>query len=99
MNYRADAYGRYHGTVKTTNVVVSGTGVTLLPPNPQEDRRDFIIYNGSTATIYVGGSNVTAANGLPVASGTSFSVPAGRANIYAVTAAGTAPAVRVMEIS
>ncbi len=98
VNILEDAYGRYHGTVKTTNVVISGTR-SLLPLDPLDDRRDFVIYNASTATIYVGGADVTAANGIPVVSGTIFSAPLGRASVYAVTVAGTANAVRVMEIS
>jgi hypothetical protein len=95
-----ETYGRYHGTLKTTDVTVSGTTPTLLPPTVLADRRDFLLVNTSSSTIYVGGPTVTRHNGIPVTSGTVFSVPLGRAGLYAVTSASnvTVSGIRVMEI-
>lgn len=96
-----ELYGRAHGQIKTTDVTVSGTTPTLLPPDPIEDRRDFLLVNTSSHTVYVGGQDVTKYNGIPVTSGTVFSVPLGRAEVWAVSPATniTTSGIRVMEIS
>lgn len=55
-----------------------------------------VLVSSPSATIYVGGPNVTAANGIPVATDASLSVDlAGGDDLYAVASAGT-PTVRVM---
>lgn len=59
------------GVVKTTAVTVS-TSATLLPSSNLDNRRAIQVFNNSSNTIYVGGSDVTTANGIPVLSG-SFS--------------------------
>jgi hypothetical protein len=96
-----ELYGRAHGLVKTTDVTVSGTTPTLLPQDKLEDRRDFILINTSSSTIYVGGEDVTRFNGIPVVSGTVFSVPLGRADLWGVTSSTniTVSGIRVLEIS
>ena len=96
-----ELYGRAHGQVKTTDVTVSGTTATALPSDPLDDRRDFLVVNTSSDTIYVGGDDVSKFNGIPVASGIVFSVPLGRAELWAVTSAPhiTVSGIRVMEIA
>lgn len=89
--------GQLHGEIKTTVVTVSG-GPTLLPSDPSTDRKDFLLYNGSPDTVYVGGSDVTSTNGIPVSSDGSFSMQAGRVDVYA-TVSGSNQDVRVMEVS
>lgn len=60
--------------------------------------QDFIMYNNSAVTVYLGGSDVTTANGLPIAAGSwspgyTLSMADTR---YGIVASGTAD-VRVDE--
>ena len=89
--------GQLHGTAKTTVVTVSG-GPTLLPAARLADRKDFLVYNSSGVTVYLGGSTVTYDTGIPVPAGGSFALQAGRISIYAVVS-GTNQTVRVFEAS
>jgi hypothetical protein len=89
--------GQLHGNVKTQIVTVSG-GPTLLPPVPLANRKDFLVYNPGSETLYVGGSDVTISIGIPIPSGGSFGFQAGRAAVYATVSGANMP-VRVMEIS
>lgn len=89
--------GQLHGEVKTSVVTISG-GPTLVPAIRLHDRKDFLIYNDSGVTVYVGGSDVSISTGIPVANGGSFGFQAGRANVYA-TVSGTNQTIRLMEIS
>lgn len=88
------------GLVATTAVTVTTTP-TKLPGNAQANRRALVAYNNSAATtIYIGGSDVTSANGMVVPAGTaspSFDIGP-NVLVYAVTSSGTAD-VRVMEVS
>jgi len=94
-------YGKYTGTVRTTNMTVSGTAPTKLPATALTNRRDILVMNYSSTTLWVGGSDVTAANGITVVSGTVFSVPLGSAEVYGITTTAgiTTSNIRVMEIS
>lgn len=88
------------GFTKTTAATI-GTIATSLPGYGQLfNRRSVIIYNNSSNTIFIGGSDVTTSNGLPVAAGTfSPSIDAGyNLIIYGVAASGGNDA-RVLEIS
>lgn len=89
------------GFAKTTAVTV-GTGLTALPAYGQlNNRRSIIIFNNSAATtVYVGGSDVSSSNGLPVlAQAYSPAIDAGvNMIVYGVVASGSAD-VRVMEVS
>lgn len=97
---KEELYGRYHGTVKTQAVTVSGTFRTPLPLDQLAGRRDFIMINPSSNTIYIGGEDVSVANGIPVISGTVFSAPLGRAELYGITpAAGLTSVIKIMEIA
>ncbi len=97
----SSVYGKYEGTVRTSDITISGTFPTPLPASPLANRRDYIVMNISSHTIYVGGSTVTASNGIPVVSGTVFSAPLGGATLYGISPATniTTAGVRVMEIS
>jgi len=87
------------GYLKSTAVDVT-TSATALPTTPMELRRSLIIYNNSSKTIYLGGSDVTTSGGFPIAAGTySPPIDAGPILIvYAKVASGTAE-VRVLEAS
>ena len=88
------------GVFKTTAATV-GTTLTTLPTYGQLDaRRTLIVYNNSANTIYLGGSDVTVANGTPLLS-SSYSPPvdAGYNMILYGIAATSGNNVRVMEVS
>lgn len=89
------------GFAKSTQQTVGTTLVELPSYGQLFNRRSMIIFNNSAATtVYIGGSDVTSANGLPVL-GQSYS-PALDAGydmqIYGRTASSTAD-VRVFEVS
>jgi hypothetical protein len=87
------------GDFKTTAVTVTTTP-TALPTTPLENRRALIVYNNSSSTIYLGGSSVTASNGLPLEA-SSYSPPfdaGAKMTLYGIVNSGTAN-VRVLEIS
>jgi hypothetical protein len=90
-----------NGFFKTTPATVS-TSLTILPTyGVLANRRSMLIYNNSTTvTIFIGGSDVTANNGLPVPP-SSYGPPLDngtRTILYGITSGGSAD-VRVMEIS
>jgi len=88
------------GYAKTTAVTV-GTTLTKLPSYGQLfNRRAIVVYNNSSTTVYVGGSDLTSSNGLPItANSFSPTMDAGyNMVIYGITSSGSAD-VRVMELS
>lgn len=88
------------GLVATTAVTV-GTSPTRLPGTSQGNRRAFVAYNNSASTImYIGGSDVTTANGTPVPAGTATPALDIGPNVlvYGVVATGSVDC-RVMEVS
>ena len=88
------------GFVKTTASTVT-TSLTPLPSyGVLPGRRAIFVYNNSSNTIYIGGSDVTSANGMPVAVGThSPIIDAGVDMIvYGIAETGSNN-VRVMEVS
>jgi hypothetical protein len=89
--------GQVHGDIESTDVTVSG-GPTLLPEAPLTGRKLILIENGSGNDIYLGGSDVTIHDGVPLANGESLSLPVGRAALYATNAV-TASGVRILEIA
>lgn len=88
------------GFLKTTDNTV-GTTLTTLPQYGQLfNRRSVLIYNNSANTIYIGGSDLTTGNGLPVPS-SAYAPPVDAGYnlpIYAV-ASQNGNDVRVIEIS
>lgn len=84
-----------------SNAVTVTSSLTPLPSEILANRRSLVVYNNSDATtVFVGGSDVTATNGLPVKAG-NYS-PAFDASpsmvIYGITSSGSAN-VRVLELS
>lgn len=75
---------------RTVNV-----GTTATPLSSSDDSRAdswFEVLNptGSAATIYVGGADVTTANGRPVAAGQAQEMPVHRGDrVHAIVASGT----------
>ncbi len=87
------------GTAKS-NFVTVGTTPTPLPSTPLANRRSMIIFNNGTGTIYLGGSDVTSTNGLPVPASTDSPALDAAANmiIYGISSTGTND-VRILEVS
>ena len=90
-----------NGFIHTTAQTVSSTLATLPAYGVLDNRRTLQVYNNSsTVTVFIGGSDVTATNGLPVPP-KSYS-PAIDASpqtvLYGLTSSSTAN-VRVLEIS
>ena len=87
------------GFVKSRNITVA-TSATPLPDEVLSNRRSLVIYNNSSVTVFVGGSDVTTTNGMPVPA-SSYS-PALDASpnliLYGIISTGTAN-VRVLEAS
>ena len=94
-----ELFGRYHDTIRTQDITLSGTFRTPLPLEPLKGRRDFLLYNYSSTTVFIGGSNVSKHIGIPVTSGTIFTIPAGRVDVYGITGGTTASGIRIMEIA
>lgn len=88
------------GFVHTTSATVGTTAGTLPSYGQLFNRRSVIIYNNSANTIYIGGSDVTTSNGIPVpASSYSPILDAGyNMAIYGI-ASQAGNNVRVMEVS
>ncbi len=87
------------GTAKSRNITV-GTSATPLPDEVLASRRSLVIYNNSSQTLYVGGSDVTTTNGMPVpASSYSPAFDAGEKMVVYGIVASTTANVRTLEIS
>ena len=88
------------GIVKVTSATI-GTSLTQLPSYGQLPmRRSIIIFNNSSNTIYLGGSDVTTSTGVPVLTQSySPSIDAGYNMILYGIASQAGNDVRVMEIS
>lgn len=86
-----------HGPLVTSAVTVSG-GPTLLPPSSLKQRKDIIVFNDGPSIVYMGGSTVSEATGIPVESDASFSLTLGRGELFAtVSGNDTHSYVRIFE--
>ena len=86
--------------VKSRAVTVATTATRLDSTDETDDRSgsSIAVYNASSVTVYIGGSDVTTANGVPV-SASSWSPGidlGGNEALYGIVASGTA-AVNVLE--
>lgn len=89
------------GIVHTTAATVTNSLTPLPTYGVLPNRRSVIIYNNSSSnTVFIGGSDVSDTNGLPITANTfSPSIDAGiNMVVYGVTTSSTAD-VRVMEVS
>ena len=86
------------GLVKTTTMTVS-TSAVKLPTTNLTDRRSIQVYNNSSNILYIGGSDVTTVNGIPIPS-SSFSQALDlgyNTNLYGITTGSSN--IRVLEVS
>lgn len=77
------------------------TSATPLPTTPLEFRRALVIHNSGSSTVFLGGSIVTAATGLPLLAGEkiSFDIQNNQnVEVFAIVSTGTVE-VRIMELS
>jgi len=82
--------------IRASSVTV-GTTPTALPATALADRRYLLIYNNSSATIYVGHSTVTTGTGIPIIAKASLSLSLDAGVIlYGIEATGSRN-VRVLE--
>lgn len=88
------------GSIKSRSITVSASMPTPLPDEVLAFRRSMIIFNNSATTVYIGGSDVSSSNGLPILTQTySPALDAGQKMIlYGISASGPAN-VRVFEAS
>ncbi len=88
------------GSIKTTSATVGST-LTKLPTYGQLfSRRSVMVYNNSANTIYIGGSDVTSSNGMPVPANSYSPILDCGYNmiLYGIAATGSND-VRVIEIA
>ena len=84
------------GRVKAAKISVGTTAVELYISG--KSRRTISIKNNSSTVVYIGGKNVTAAQGYPLANRETMDVDlADEAHIYGITESGTAE-VRILEV-
>jgi hypothetical protein len=78
-------------------VTVANTATLVVAAN--QAKAGFLIANVGSATVYLGGSGVTTANGYPLDPGEKLASDGGteyEGNLYGIVASGT-NAVRVLE--
>lgn len=80
----------------TTTAVTCATTATAAPSSMLSSRTTVTFVNNSAVTIYIGGSAVTTANGIPLLPGASFTDDVSAAPYYCRVASGTAD-LRVLE--
>ena len=86
------------GVVLTTAVTI-GTVGTLIPASALANRKSLLGYNTGTATVYLGGTGVTASTGIPAGTGAfTPAIDLGTATLSGIgsTVGGT---IVVMEVS
>jgi len=87
---------RIGGKFKSSAVTVT-TAATALPTTPVSGRITQNIRNKGAQTLYIGGSDVTVANGFPIEPGEAYPVDVNEgAILYGIVASGTA-SVKVLE--
>lgn len=80
----------------TTTTVSCTTTATAAPASARSSRVTATFYNAGTATVYLGGSAVTTATGIPLLPGASFTDDIESTPYYCLTASGTVD-LRVLE--
>ncbi len=84
--------------VSSSAVALNASTPTALNA-PQSDPCSLLVHNADgSIVVYLGGSDVTTSNGVPLAAGVKQSVNnlAGGERLYAIAASGT-PSVRVLK--
>ncbi len=86
---------------KVLSTAVSvGDSATMIPASGLPGRHEMHLYNITESTLYIGGSGVTVANGLPVPSGLyePFHLfKLGSADLFGIFPSGVTGEVRILE--
>lgn len=86
------------GATKQNGVAVTvGTNPALLASNDSIRKAVIIANNASSGTLYIGNIGVTAANGIPIAAGTSFVDTISQDAWYGIASSGTLD-VRILSV-
>lgn len=85
------------GPLRSQQITVGSTA-QAIPASPYEYRRAIAIYNESTTSVvYIGGPDVTTANGFPLLPGEKFAIDASaKAIVYAITSSSIS--IRIIEV-
>lgn len=85
--------------IRSQAITVAGTAVPL-PANPLEYRRALVVHNNGSSTIYIGTSNVTASNGMPLLAGEKIAFDVvGTPNVTVYAISSSSVDVRILELS
>lgn len=80
-------------------ITVAGVAIPL-PSNPLEFRRALVVHNNGSSVIYLGASNVTTSNGLPLAAGEKIAFDIqGNPNVVVYAISASSVNVRIMELA
>lgn len=88
-----------NSNIKSSITLVDNVVATKIPTVPLAARKSMTLINEGANTIYIGGSTVTSANGVPIPAGGSIGIGVGPAvDVYGLAA--TAPTnMAVLELS
>ena len=83
-----EAYSHKAGNLAWGTITVDTNATQII--SSQSTRTAFIIVNNSSQIIYIGGSTVTVANGIPLEPGASYENQVWTGAFYGIVAAGDA---------
>lgn len=84
----------------TTEAITVATSAVPLPATPLEYRRALVVHNAGDVDVFLGGSNVTTANGMPLAAGEKIAFDIqGNPNVVVYAVCATSSDVRIMELA
>ena len=84
----------------STGAITVATSALPLPATPLEYRRALVVHNAGNVDVFLGGSNVTVANGMPLAAGEKIAFDIqGNPNVVVYAICATSSDVRVMELA
>jgi len=83
-----------------TQAITVSTSAVPLPASPLEYRRALVVHNAGDVDVFLGGSNVTVSNGLPLAAGEKIAFDIqGNPNVEVYAICATSANVRIMELA
>lgn len=89
-----------HVGLRTQAITVETTAIPI-PSNPLEYRRALVIHNtNASSDVFIGGSNVTAANGLPLKPNEKIAIDiGGNPNVTVYAISGGSVEIRILELA
>jgi len=88
-----------HFGLAQQNIAVTSTAVPF-PASPLEGRRCLVIHNNGSDILYIGGSDVTTANGFPLAVNEKISIDIqGNQNVWIYGVSAGSSDVRILEFA